>query len=382
MSSRQPILPLHHSAAFLTVAGYKFGAHLIGKTVDLGGITVQHIWIDVRDLYGQRGTSPNKCHLLADYFLTKCVAEGTYIDPAVQEIYLLATLSPYVRGNGANRLLPGARLSRSAKGQEVWNSNVKTLDEALSAPPGEAELQAGPMTRERFHRQTMDMLCPRIDPGLRSEYEELWRELFSVEVRQQIMQTPRADELLKQNWERLIQRYGRHCSHPRKREILDILSYESMAALRRCYATLWKDLLPELARKGLPLYSYQFLRFIHLEHFINPPDTTSSLMHGHIFALHPAMSLLMSTKAGPRLFGEFVKLATPEAQLEPLHELLRAIYIALCVYRGARADERDRARSTLTSDSRDFARDRAQFLEEEEQRKEEDQDRKIDALDS
>lgn len=381
MSPRQSVPSVKHFPIFLSIGGYKFGVPLVGKVVDLGEVMTDHIWVDVRDLYGQRSASPKKCHLLTDYFWLKCIAGGTYVDSAVQELYLLASLCPFVRGNGANRLLPGARLSQSAKGRESWNTTVGALEEALSAPLGKAELRAGPMTMQRFHQQTLDMLFPQIDPELRAEYDQVWRELFPAEIKQQIMQTPRADEQLQQNWEKLNQRYGRHCNHPRRREILDILSYESMAALRRCYAALWYDLLPELARIGLPLHSHQFLRFIHLEHFLDPADTTSSLMHGHVFALHPAMSLLMSTKAGPKLFGEFAKQTTPEAQQMQLHDLLRAIYVSLCVYTGVRADERDRSRKSLTGDSCDFARDRAQLLEEGELHKEEDRDRKIDGLD-
>lgn len=77
---------------------------------------------------------------------------------------------------------------------------------------------------------------------------------------------------------------------------------------------------------------------------MSSPDSLrrTSLFHGHIFALHPAISMLMQTPTGQRLMEQYVRGQTAEDCLEPFQQLLFAIYLSLYKYQEQRESNRRR----------------------------------------
>jgi hypothetical protein len=114
--------------------------------------------------------------------------------------------------------------------------------------------------------------------------------------------------------------------------VIDILSLECRAALNRCYLAVWCLLLPHLAnRYQLSEESIAFHRFWHLDQCqpTNDHGGLFHLFHGHTFALHPGAGLLLLTKTGSELMGQWL---TKPVAGHAFERLLHAMCTAMGKY--------------------------------------------------
>jgi len=179
------------------------------------------------------------------------------------------------------------------------------LDELLS-PAG-----SGPLPRLEFSRRTADVLGP---PPLSEEVQESYlarcQELFGpAGAEADDEQGGFASVLVR--WKALMTSVGRRGGMHLQKQVLDILSYEARAALHRCYSAVWCGLLlPHLAEKyGLSAESVRFLSLWHLDQVSESnlgDQAYFHLFHGHVFALHPAAALFLSTPRGQGLVGSWL----------------------------------------------------------------------------
>jgi hypothetical protein len=344
--------------AILEVEGLKFGFSLCCKPQQLGSVWVLNFWMDTGSVYGQRGRPGENLETMADYFALRCALEGTLRNSAQQEIYFLAQLCPYVRSSGAQRILPDARTGRKGRAE-----SISELEAMLRATPWARRGESDRMTSSESYHQTKELLMPEFSQEVQQAYETIRATLFTQAAREKLMDTNRASDIVIENWKRLDRTIGRRgASNDTQRamkQAMDVFSYESRAAVRRCYSCVWNDLLPHLHRKHkLTEQTTRFLRLMHLEPMVSLEDGSAnvSLFHGQVLALHPAMAALMQTPTGQSLVGAFVKAEDENAALVPYQKLLRAIYISLCHYAGRREETRNRRKRQPHSAGDDLER--------------------------
>ena len=139
-----------------------------------------------------------------------------------------------------------------------------------------------------------------------------------------------------QEWRHCMGSIGRHRGHETEKKVLDIISFETRAALHRCYSATWCELLPHLAKKyNMTPESQAFHRLWHLDQCLptDDPDVRFHLFHGHVFGLHPASGLFATTSTGAELIGDWLQDPKSEG---PFQRLLHGISIATASYAGWR----------------------------------------------
>jgi hypothetical protein len=168
-----------------------------------------------------------------------------------------------------------------------------------------------------------------------------------------------AVQLTMARWDSAMARHyrRRHWKSQTAALVFSVISYECRTCLHECYSDVWTELLGS----GGPLrqiysLSAQDVCFLSLWHVIQKapsqfPDARFDLFHGHVFALHPALRLLIRTAMGKQVLGDFVTEASdlsrlPEPQemfarvrkLPKFRRLLQAADLAVYVYTSARQD--------------------------------------------
>jgi hypothetical protein len=122
--------------------------------------------------------------------------------------------------------------------------------------------------------------------------------------------------------------------------VLDIFSYESKAALHQCYSLLWQALAVALARETSCEFVEQFHRFWHCDFRLLTDDVQDMhLMHGHVFALHPAFSRMIQTALGSQIIGEAIGNAVDSPAMQ---RFFAAGLISLNAYMSDRLERRSR----------------------------------------
>lgn len=260
-----------------------------------------------------------------------CLRDGTVLNDEVMDSYLLATVLPYVRSNGARRVFDDAVLGRKG-GRRSEQEEAQTLDRALVA---ERERR---LDWQAFHHRTADLLGPyEVSEEVRTEYASLTEELLGggrEAVGHHGDGGLRVPIKIVQDWMRTFARRG---GNEARKSALDILSYECRAALHRCYSACWFELLTQLERKyEMDQASVQYHRLMHFNLFVPSQrrDADFHLFHGHIFALHPGISRFLQTPTGGELIGDYLR----HDGGEPFERLLNGFWIALLDYHGRSAD--------------------------------------------
>lgn len=322
----------------LDLGGLKFKFPLCAKPENLGRLHgVTHIWMDTHTVYGQRKQPTGNSEMMALYFWRRCGLAGTYIEQGPQDSFLLACLCPMARGTAAQRVFADARLWFPRDAWPARMRMVEEVDETLRATLRQPRAEDSRITEERFHEKTADLLMPKFTAEEKEAYQELCAELFD-DIRPILVERgPVAADQLVHKWDLLTRRIGRRSGTKvaTRKTAMNVLSYEMRAAVHRCYSAVWNDLIPHLEGKfHLAPESVRFLRLMHLETVrqSNVPESNWHLFHGHIFGLHPGMSMLMLTETGKRLVGEYLLASTPRGQNTSFERLLMAIYASLCFY--------------------------------------------------
>ncbi len=343
----------------LTCGGETFGFLLHRKSIYLGTTPVQHFWMDTRTLYSARPSQTGNSAAVVRYFgaLCSCHQEsGDAIERTVWENYLLARLLPYIRQYGSRRVLPDSRFGRSGA---AYRGSAAAMRKELKELREQS--RGARCERDEFRRRSGDLLgMPIPDERMQTFYELFTTELFS-EPHHLLERgdTEAAAERVVSGWNRAMETWGRGHDTALQRSVLDILSYESRAAFHRCYSAVWEQLL----REGGPLNSrlahdtpsIRFLHLWHKDHFWPVgTDQLQHLFHGHVFALHPAMSLFMQCEEGRAMLGRVVTASDDDSYDIAFEQFLQGVLMAMYVYAGQRKliaqtrkvdHERDRLRS-------------------------------------
>ncbi len=83
----------------------RFRFHLCRKQILLGDVPIDHCWMEINSVYGQRNRIAANQDALIEFWWALCWKHATVLHAEIQESYILAHLLPYARGNGSRRVL-------------------------------------------------------------------------------------------------------------------------------------------------------------------------------------------------------------------------------------------------------------------------------------
>lgn len=317
--------PSRTNAAIVT-RGSSYRFKLFHKTFDFGGVSVRQFWMDHAGLYGRRPKPTRHSRLIPEYFWAMCRIGGSCHDAGPRESYILAKLLPHTRINGAREVFDDAVLAYPNQIGATKRQLIARLDERLTESRGQS------LDMQSFQRRSGSFLGPPEYPlEVWREYERLTAELLNdVPATGAAWDYPNTSRYVEifEDWMRNV---GRRGGNECVKDALNMLSYECRAAFHRCYTVVWLQLLLELEKEhGLDAASVLYHRLMHTD-VVFPSDDARSyfhLFHGHIFALHPAISLFLQTRVGGELIGDFLR-ARDNA---PFQRLLNGFLIAVGEY--------------------------------------------------
>lgn len=298
------------------------------KQTSLGEVNIDHYWLDVRTLYGQRNRPATTHSAVLAVYRYMCEREHEFFSTATTETYLLAALLPTVRANGSRRVFADARLpGSSTKRQKV---QIEELEEILRAS------RSASISRQQFYDTSLSLLGrPEFTENEQLAYLKLTTELFRGTHRLYRGEHDAALARLKDNWAKLNRQYGRRRGCEVEKIALDALSYECRAAFYRCYSALWCKLIPYLAENhGLTNESLSFLRLWHLEAL--DMGHIYRLFHGNIIGLHPAGTILTTSPTARSVVSEWL---LDPASDERFGRILNAILLAIHHYSEQRTEK-------------------------------------------
>lgn len=325
----------------LVEAAKWFSFELCRKQTIFGSVPVDQFWMKVPSLYGQRGRPARNGAVVVEFYWSQCMKEVTVLREEVQQSYILAKLLPYARSNGSRRVFDDAVLTKATRLGENNQVQIAELDKQLAVS------RNGMLGMEEFHQKTADLLGPPdFAPDVKRAYQELADELLGEGCRALVRWGTPGLEVPIEKLQRWMGTFARRRGNETKKLALDMLSYECRAAMHRCYSAAWSELLLHLEKKyHLDQASVQFHRLMHFDITLpsNLPNANFHLFHGHIFALHPGLSLLLQTKTGGDLIADYLRVEVGD---QPFRRLLNGIWIGLCDY-FARSDRYAEARRGL-----------------------------------
>ena len=297
---------------------------------DLGSVQVDHWWMPITPLYGQRrGSKPlnrNFVEILRVYWHAMQQRGATGIRDA-QERYLLAALVPDVRAEGSRNIFDDAFLRpMSQKKQKVA---VRALDAEILRPGKD-----GRLGRAEFSEKAWQLLgITELSDTIRRNYNQQLAQALDEPCALLGNSDPDdAIRLARMQWRRLMQGVGRRGGEAEKKVALNVISYEARAALHHCYSVTWITLIWALeSERELDPLSAAFLR---LWHTVDEESDSVPLFHGHVLALHPATGPFLLSRTGATLVGEWLN--SPDST-ETFERLLNGLYLALVNYYMQRA---------------------------------------------
>ena len=322
-----------HPDRYLVDAGRAFRFRLCRNARDFGGIPIRQTWMSRKTLFPDRKRPAPNYRSIVQYFWAQCWKEDAVLDDKAQEVYILANLLPFARGNAAQRVFRDASPGRGTSDPAYFNS-VRDLNKLLR------DGRDGKMGAKEFHYHTANALGPR---GFTVEEWKRYRT-FADELLGQGRQALEhwGDAGLKVpentwcNWMRTI---GRRAKNEDRKLILDVLSVEIRAAFFQCYGVVWCGLLPHLAQKyAMTDKEFRFHEIWHLP-YRTESDESSDLhfhaFHGCPFALHPAVDYFVQTTTGHQLIHDVL---VDPGNDDAFYRVLNGIYTATIFYTGQLGD--------------------------------------------
>jgi hypothetical protein len=298
------------------------------KQVDFAGVEFTQYWMDQRQVYGDRKRSESLHRVLVDCYWAICRREGTVLDDGVQESYILANLLPSARSNGSRRVLLDSTPTRSEKSKQNRTELVDELNVLLRSSHDQI------MNLVDFRNVTGNAIGPPLYPDdTISLYREFEKELLEKGRARLEKEGPAGLKAAEDQWQDWMTRIGRRAGREEDKEILDMFSYECRAALHRCYAAVWEEILKNLHQDdNLPFQSALFHKFWHQDQAFpsdHPGESYFHLFHGHIFALHPAGGYFLMAPTGRQLMGEWL---SASGQGQSFGRLLNGLATAVHLY--------------------------------------------------
>ena len=216
--------------------------------------------------------------------------------------YFLASLASDIRSNKSQDVFPDASPANTSSAKRY--RMVADLDDILQQTAGKE------LSCEDFycHSRTVGDLASPSD-GVVEEYSIMESQLFAGVLDNWTEEPDICARLVQERWRDWMRRArSRDCSHVFK-NVLNVLSNESRAALHQCYSLLWLHLADAFAKQEDSTFVRQFHRFWHCDHRVSTCDVQDMhLFHGHVFGLHPAFSLVIQTKTGGGMIADAVGL--------------------------------------------------------------------------
>ena len=314
-------------------AGMKL--EICSKESSLGTQALTQFWLQRSSVYGGRGRNATNQSTILTYFHRKAAACG---DPAIirnaAETHLIASLTPEIRSNGAQRILPDAPARPDAKSA----LRIRAVDE-LNKQLGQLNRQE--LTAFEFYEKSRRITdFPDLESDVVCRYEALQAELLDGAVQKWAANPGKSQAIVLERWRNWQRRYGRRAGNAVAKNVLDIFSYESKAALHQCYSLLWQALAVAFARETSCEFVREFHEFWHCDFRLPTEDVQDMhLMHGHVFALHPAFSRMIQTAVGSQIIGEAIGTAVDSPSMQ---RFFAAGLLSLNAYMSDRLERRSR----------------------------------------
>ena len=308
---------------------------ICSKESSLGPRELTQFWLQRSSVYGGRGRHATNQSAILTYFHRKAAACG---DPAIirnaAETHLIASLTPEIRSNGAQRVLPDAPARSDAKSSLRFRA-VDELNKQLG------QLNHQELTAFEFYEKSRGITdFPDLESDVVCRYEALQAELLDGAVRKWAANPGRSQAIVLERWRNWQRLYGRRSRNAVTKSVLDILSYESKAALHQCYSLLWQALAVAFARETSCEFVKKFHEFWHCDLRLPTEDVQDMhLMHGHVFALHPAFSRMIQTAVGSQIIGEAIGTAVDSPSMQ---RFFAAGLLSLDAYMSDRLERRSR----------------------------------------
>ncbi len=299
--------------------------------INLAGYQFNQFWLPKPGLFGLRNQQSSNHTAVLDFYRQLVCTRIFDRDSRPAKTHLLASLLPNIRGNRAQDIFPDASV--------MAPKNCPTESEFNSVEL-EARLATGDSERvsiiEFCNRNREAVEFPDFPDSTFALYRKFESELLNDAKSQWWDDAVAATDLMEQRWLRWCDGFGRRRSNEVKKDVLNILSYESKAAFHQAYSALWFEIIPHLiVNQQNQKFSKAFHALWHLDHRFAVPGHSRDihLLHGLTLGLHPAFGTLLTTETGSRLVGETV--AAPE-NIAAQERFLHAGLVALYLYAAAR----------------------------------------------
>jgi hypothetical protein len=309
----------------------RFTFELMHKQTLMGEVPIHQFWMRRSSIYGTNERSARNRPPILDFAWWLAFVTLSAESKGFQETFILANLYPHARHRGSQRVFADAVLTKGALRNQRSREMLRQIDQYLNAEPHRR------MGLAQFRKKTADLLGPpKLTHAERQAYANLV-EPFLLEGRQALFkQGVDGLRIPIGRWKKWMASIGRHRGHSVEKRIFDILSQEIKAALNRYYSIVWNALLSELEEDySLSEQSVIFHRFWHIEQ-VRESKIPGRLMHGfqgHVLALHPGAALFLSSTAGPKLMGDWLKEPSNSHAFE---RVLYGVYIAMLCYHNHR----------------------------------------------
>ncbi len=271
------------------------------KEATLGIESFRQFWLKNSSVYGGRRTFADNREAILGFFHRAAVQQGGGADHhSAGETWLLASLASEIRSNKAQEVFPDASFSNCSSGRR--HRQITDLDALLSAAINDER-----NCNEFYHHsrnvcELADMLSEVVQ-----EYLRLESQLYEGVLDGWVEEPEICEQLVRERWRDWMYRARRSSCRRDFKDVLNILSYESKAALHQCYSLLWVHLAGAFAEQEGSNFVNQFHRFWHCDYRV-PTDGVHDmhLLHGHIFGLHPAFALMIQTATGGGIIADAV----------------------------------------------------------------------------
>jgi hypothetical protein len=330
-----------------------FDFQIYNKAEQLGAVAVQHLWMKISGLYDTTPERAGNSIELVECYWALCLeaqCQGEPEHPDDRRTYLLARLLPHTLSNLAATVMPDRGF-----GPKFRFLSAKAENEALEQLEGMLREPASDLPDiVTFRDWTYDYLgMPKLSEAAKSLYRKEIDLLLDDAAQLMARDKEAAIRLTIDRWKDAKRRLypRRRWKSPEAKLVMSVISYECRAALNECYSDVWTGLLcsdgPLRERYNLTPADVCFMALWHVIQKApsDLPNARFDLFHGHIFALHPALGMLIRTPTGKELLGDLVSATLalptlPEPQemfarvreLPAFRHLLLAVEMAVCAY--------------------------------------------------
>ena len=305
---------------------------LCRKEARLGKLRFPQFWMERASVYGTGQRAARNRSAILDFAWWYGMQTLALFNDGYLDSFVLAHLFDRIRRHGAQRVFANAVLSDPRRVGLRKQDLIAELDNDL------AKHRNRTLGVCEFRDESAKILGPaQFSDEMWKTYYEFATPLF-VEARKAINEQG-IDGVREpiSRWNDWMSKIARRSGHEIEKQVLDVFSHESSAALNRCYTTAWYAILKQLTEKyGLSAEAVTFHEFWHLDQYApsGSPGSLFHLFHGHVLSLHPGAGMFLSTATGAEIMGEWVQARN---DMTAYGRLLNGLFIAIGWYARQRA---------------------------------------------